>query len=277
MNFSDVLQKFGSKLVIVADQALRTSTLFFEMTDPALQLTPQEYGMLERIGRARYHGELTAGISSMSHAINMDNKSLYHYQKRLLSNHLITKQPIYLKSLKDDQNSTGSLLILSRFYCKIKPKQLLVTDKVVHILKNMPNYRCEMKRLSEIFKNNYKVLRKVFKSTEFRRFVRPDTQVPYRALYPEARRDEYMRKSKMNEKTIRVCELIDPYVNVVACWNNLIEDVEDDEEEEDEGNVKKTISRRYIQIFPRDLKQGLTSQVAYRYRQSILLQRLEMI
>nr|CAH7736082.1 unnamed protein product [Callosobruchus chinensis] len=222
MSLREVLKKFGPRLVIVADQDVRTSALLFEMTDPVLQLVPQEYGMLERIGRGRYHGELTAGMLAISQALNMDNKSMHHYQKRLLSNHLITKQQIYLKSLKEDQNATGNLLTLSRFYHKIKPKQLIVTDKVVHILKNMPNYRCEMRRLSEIFKNNYKVLRKVLKTTEFKRFVRPDIssnlttfynlfqQVPYRALYPEASRDEYMRKSKLVERTVRICELIDP-------------------------------------------------------------------
>nr|CAI5861266.1 unnamed protein product [Callosobruchus analis] len=265
LSLREALNKFGSRLVIVADQVLRTSALLFEMTDPMLQLTPQEYGMLERIGRARYHGELTAGISSMSHALSMENKSMFHYQKRLLSNHLITKQPFCLKSLKEDQNATGSLLILSRFYCKIKPKQLLITDKVVHILKNMPNYRCEMKRLSEIFKNNYKALRRAFKSPEFKRFVKPDIQVPYRAIYPDASRAEYMTKAKTVERCVRICELIDPNVNVVACWNNLIEDVVEEEEDEDEeGKEVDATGEKYFnmnisrEVYMRILQSGKT-------------------
>ncbi|CAH1963347.1 unnamed protein product [Acanthoscelides obtectus] len=235
MTLQDVLKKFGSQVVIVADQCLRTSALLFETTDPVIQLMPLEYGVLERIGRARYYGELTAGFTNIAQALSIENKSLHHYQKRLLENSFITKQHFYFKSVIDDQNSVGSLLTLSRFHCKIKYKNLILTDKVVNILKNMPGYRCETKRISDIFKKNYRTLRKVFKSAEFKRFVRPDISLPYRAVYPNASRNEYMRKSKRGEKMLRVCELIDPNINVIACWNNLMWDEVEDDDDDDEA------------------------------------------
>lgn len=59
--------------------------------DPCLEFTPMHFCILERIGRARYHGEVTQGKISL-HCTGEDPKSLFYYRKTLILHKLITKQ-----------------------------------------------------------------------------------------------------------------------------------------------------------------------------------------
>lgn len=58
---------------------------------------------------------------------------------------------------------------------------------------------------------------------------------PYRVIYPNATKAEYLTKDKpKTEKGIRCYELIDPYVNVIANYKND-DDIDSDDEDEEEG------------------------------------------
>lgn len=50
--------RYGRKLVVVASQKLRFRTLIGSESDPDLKLSDDSYCVLERVGRARWQGEL---------------------------------------------------------------------------------------------------------------------------------------------------------------------------------------------------------------------------
>lgn len=58
MALDTVLEKWGEQLVIVACQEARTEALFGLAVDTHLQISEKHYCVLERIGRARHHGEV---------------------------------------------------------------------------------------------------------------------------------------------------------------------------------------------------------------------------
>ncbi|XP_074040495.1 general transcription factor 3C polypeptide 1 isoform X2 [Leptinotarsa decemlineata] len=232
MSYEEV-ETFGQKLVIVASQYLRTQALLGELSDPCIEMQSVEYCILERIGRSRRLGELTQGNMSISSFFKMDPKSVFHYKKVIYSNNLISKQFFYIKSVVTDQNKIGRLLQLRRFHTPIKLKPLVVTEKVVDMLRKQPGYRMDVNELREIFGSNYTAMLKIFKSSEFRKFVKTDAVYNYRFIYPDAKKSEYMNKSRLGEKIVRCFELKNPYMNVTASWSKELEDSDEDDEDED--------------------------------------------
>lgn len=59
-----LLCRWGEKLVIVASQMLRHRTLIGWEGDPDLKLPDFSYCILERLGRARWQGELQRDLSA---------------------------------------------------------------------------------------------------------------------------------------------------------------------------------------------------------------------
>lgn len=60
------LFRYGRKLVVVASQKLRFRTLIGSESDPDLTLTDDSYCVLERVGRARWQGELQKDLHGQS-------------------------------------------------------------------------------------------------------------------------------------------------------------------------------------------------------------------
>lgn len=77
--------------MIVASQMARRRALMNMDVNPNLELTVMQYIVLERVGRSRYHGEITQGQDSLQ-AVGEDAKSLFYLRKLLHKQRLITKQ-----------------------------------------------------------------------------------------------------------------------------------------------------------------------------------------
>lgn len=60
------LLRYGRKLVVVASQMLRFRTLIGSESDPDLKLSDDSYCVLERVGRARWQGELQRDLHGCS-------------------------------------------------------------------------------------------------------------------------------------------------------------------------------------------------------------------
>lgn len=166
----EVIEKYGQKLVIVASQSARNYALMGCEVSPILELNIMQYCFLERVGRSRYHGEVTQGKLSLS-ALKEDPKSLFYYRKFLLRHKLITKQIHHQRS--GICSSNGSLLHLPRFFVERKPKIIFLAEEVIKILKSKPNYVAEydeIKRKLQI-KN---AIKKLFKTPFFQKVVRTD-------------------------------------------------------------------------------------------------------
>lgn len=174
-----------------------------------------------------------------------------------MKNRLIATQPFIQKI--DGINSTGQLLHLPRFYVEFKPKHILLTEKIIEILKSRPNYMAEYMHIKAQFDVNlHDSVRKLFKMSHFIKFVATDLVifrilkrftvkqnllttfffvqlVPYRTVYPNAPKSEWKMKKKSEERIIKVVQLRDPNMEISEAWLGKI----DSETDSDEGTYIK--------------------------------------
>lgn len=66
MSHAAVEEKYGLCFIIVASQSLRNAMLIPASLPSNIALTISNYCILERLGRARYNGELANGKYSLS-------------------------------------------------------------------------------------------------------------------------------------------------------------------------------------------------------------------
>nr|CAD7425047.1 unnamed protein product [Timema monikensis] len=232
LTLKEVEERWGLKLVLVASQLVRNTALMSKSASPLLELTLMQYCLLERVGRSRYMGEVTQGKVSLQ-LMGEDPKSLFYYRLQLLKHKLVVKQVHHQKS--GVHNCSGSLLHLPRFHVERKPKALFLTERVIQILKERPNYIAEYEEIRQELGLAHS-LKKLFKTFDFQRYVKTDIRLPYRTLYPNAKIEEWKHKGSDKEKHIRVIQLINPNMDVKEIWSRF-EEGYDNEEEEDEPDV----------------------------------------
>lgn len=233
LKHQEVAEKWGTKFIIVGNQKLRESVLIPATVNPQSQLMIIQYCILERIGRSRYNGEITVGKWSLLEIVR-DSNILHYHRKQLLNTKLIVKQAYHQKV--NDQNTSGSLVHLPRFYVEMKPKPMILTEKVVEILKNKPNCMAEYDEIkAELGLKIKDTVKKLLKTADFQKFVNTDLRVPYRTVYPEAEITEWKMKNKDEEKLIRVIQLIQPNIEVSEMW------MKNEEEEEEQGFLDATM------------------------------------
>jgi len=238
LTLDEVIEKYGLSLVIVASQSLRTRALVDVNVNPTLELTIMHYCFLERVGRARYHGEVTQGKLSLA-ALKEDPKTLYYHRKFLLQHKLITKQVHHQKSA--GHCGSGSLLHLPRFYIERKPKMIYLAEQVLEILRSKENGVAEYDEIKRKLGIESSI-KKLFKSSFFQKIVKTDICVPYRTLYPNAEPNEWRQKQDpTKERKIRVVQVLYPDVDVADLWNK-------DEKDDDEDVIELDISKHKYNI-----------------------------
>lgn len=162
--------RYGNTLVLVASQQLRRCALFSPFSDPNVELTDMHYCILERIARSRRLGECTHGKNSIQSIIK-DAKQIFYITKILMDAHMISKQYFYAK--QPGTNNTGSLYHLARLHKDHKIKTEMLTEHIVDILKDQPNYRIEYAELYKML-GSRNLFKKICKTQEFKRFVKTD-------------------------------------------------------------------------------------------------------
>ncbi|CAH0548899.1 unnamed protein product [Brassicogethes aeneus] len=242
LSLEEAVGKYGNKLVIVADQDARKNAIMFEGSDPITELNDIEYGIIERLGRARQYGEITRGHISLQSLIP-DSKSLHHYQNNFIKYDLIRKQVFYIKNLMTDKLRQGRLLHLTRFYNLQKTKRLKIAEQVINLMKTKPNHTIEYSEIRKTFTHNFASVIKVVKSDEFRNHVKTDVFVRYRSIYPNAAVGEWRCGSKNKERHVRVLELKDPSVNISATWQKNDDDSDNDEPQSDFVPGHKSVNK----------------------------------
>ncbi|XP_078042663.1 general transcription factor 3C polypeptide 1 [Augochlora pura] len=224
LTLDEATQKYGNKLVIVASQYARNHALMGEEVTPLIGLSVIQYCFLERVGRSRYHGEVTQGKLSLS-ALKEDPKSLFYHRKLLLRHKLITKQIHHQKS--GGHSCNGSLLHLTRFFVERKPKAIFLAEEVIKILQSKPNCVAEYDEIKRKLRIE-NAIKKLCKTSFFQKIVKTDIKVPYRTLYPNAEPLEWQQQNNPEkEKKIKVVQLLLPSIDVADVWK-------DDVQEEDE-------------------------------------------
>ncbi|XP_014614359.1 PREDICTED: general transcription factor 3C polypeptide 1 [Polistes canadensis] len=222
----EATKEYDQRLVIVASQAAREFALMGDKASSILKLSTMHYCFLERVGRSRYHGEVTQGKISLS-LLREDPRTLFYHRKFLLRHKLITKQTHHQKT--GGHSCTGSLLHLPRFFVERKPKMMFLAEQVIEILKTKKNYIAEYEEVKKKLQIANSI-QKLVKTSFFQKAVRTDLKVPYRTLYPNAEPKEWQRKNDPSkEKVIRVIQLITPDVDIAELLNK--DEIHEDEEQ----------------------------------------------
>ena len=217
-----------SGLVVVASQKLRNKAILGKYYDPLLceELSKLQWCLLERIGRARYLGEATQGKGSLSNITKIPPKTLHYHLKEPERMGLICKQPIYQKIR--GMNAHGSVYSLPRFHVQRKSKSMMLTYKVIKLLKTRPNCMALYPEVIEALNLTQQAIKKLYKHTLFKNNIRSDVRVPHRFLYPDASEQQW-KTAHGEERQYRVMELIKKNMDPEDFW---YEDRKDENEEQ---------------------------------------------
>uniref|UniRef100_A0A3Q1AI97 B-block binding subunit of TFIIIC domain-containing protein n=1 Tax=Amphiprion ocellaris TaxID=80972 RepID=A0A3Q1AI97_AMPOC len=225
INLEEALERFGRKLVVVASQTLRFRTLIGSESDPDLKLTDDSYCVLERVGRARWQGELQRDLHGGS--FKVDARKFHYLRKSLVRHQLVTMQA-YIRRLESGQQQHSILLLLKRFHINRRTKYDVLMEYVSNCLQQSPGQFATMMmfkaQLVSIFLCECLTFRRLFKYMRAAKLIE-FCQYPLEELDPSAGPCTNKNGSKV---LVRCVRLIKPYAK------KGIPDDEDDDDDEDE-------------------------------------------
>ncbi|XP_023153479.2 general transcription factor 3C polypeptide 1 isoform X2 [Amphiprion ocellaris] len=222
INLEEALERFGRKLVVVASQTLRFRTLIGSESDPDLKLTDDSYCVLERVGRARWQGELQRDLHGGSFK-RVDARKFHYLRKSLVRHQLVTMQA-YIRRLESGQQQHSILLLLKRFHINRRTKYDVLMEYVSNCLQQSPGQFATMMMFKAQLQVNESTFRRLFKYMRAAKLIE-FCQYPLEELDPSAGPCTNKNGSKV---LVRCVRLIKPYAK------KGIPDDEDDDDDEDE-------------------------------------------
>ncbi|KFO10169.1 General transcription factor 3C polypeptide 1, partial [Balearica regulorum gibbericeps] len=160
--YTEAVEKWGEQLVIVASQAQRYRALIGWEGDPDLKLPDFSYCILERLGRARWQGELQRDLHSG--AFKVDAGKIHYHRRVLDRNGLITMQSHVIR-LPSGAQQHSILLLLTRFHVDRRSKYDILMEKLSSMLsarsnqmETLGNLRDELGLCERTFKRLYQYM-----------------------------------------------------------------------------------------------------------------------
>ncbi|XP_048252917.1 general transcription factor 3C polypeptide 1-like isoform X1 [Haliotis rufescens] len=224
LSLEDAIERWGDRLVVVASQALRSTTLLGTEAKSTLRIDDIEYCLLERIARSRYNGEVTthSEVTGSLGVFKIESKKLFYHCKKLVKLKLITKQAFCIRDEKGKQLNCR-LMHLRRYFSRIMSKTRMLLETVCKYLESKENHSEVTTIVREDFDLPEVAFKRLIKDKSF--FVVQD--VPYRQFYPDAPEEEFLTKSFLKERNLKVIKLVKPFK----------EEVDDDDDDEEDDRV----------------------------------------
>ncbi|XP_041838036.1 general transcription factor 3C polypeptide 1-like [Melanotaenia boesemani] len=225
VNVEEAMEKYGRKLVVVASQAQRFRALIGIESDPDLKLSSDSYCVLERVGRARWQGELQRDLHGGP--FKADARKFHYLRKSLVKHELVTMQPC-VKPSRNGQQQHSILLLLKRFHVNRRPLYDMMTEYVSNFLQQQPRQLTTLATIKDHLNLNGVLFRRLFKYirvaglTEFCHY-------PLEDLDPSA---EPCTTKNGNKVRVRCLKLIKPYVK-----KGVMDDDDDDEDEDNNSGA----------------------------------------
>ncbi|XP_037545732.1 general transcription factor 3C polypeptide 1 [Nematolebias whitei] len=248
ISLDEALKIYGRKLVIVASQALRFHTLIGPGGDPDLKLSSDSYCVLERVGRARWQGELQKNLHG--NLFNADARKVHYFRKSLIKHDLITTQS-YAERLKTGNTQYSILLLLKRFHVNRRTKYDFLMECVSNFLQQTPEQFATMDML-RVYLNlpDDGTFKRLFNYMRFGKLIE-FCHYPLEDLDPSAKPCTNKNGSKV---LVRCVKLLKPY----AKKNGANAEEEEDEEEDDDDYIG--VRRRHGPFMGRIMERDLLSQ-----------------
>ncbi|XP_044044024.1 general transcription factor 3C polypeptide 1 [Siniperca chuatsi] len=231
VNLEEALERYGRKLVVVASQTLRFRTLIGIESDPDLKLNDDSYCVLERVGRARWQGELQRDLHGCSFKI--DARKLHYMRKSLVRHGLISMQS-HVTRLKSGQQQHSILLLLKRFYVNRRTKYDILMEYVSNLLQQSPGQFATLITLKEQLNVDDGTFKRVFQYMRSAKLIEY-CQYPLEDLDPSA---GPCNNKKGNKVLVRCLRLLKPYTRKGVTDDD---DDEDEDEEDDTGARRRTL------------------------------------
>ncbi|XP_070828041.1 general transcription factor 3C polypeptide 1 [Chaetodon trifascialis] len=228
VNLEEALERYGRKLVVVASQVLRFRTLIGNESDPDLKLTDNSYCVLERVGRARWQGELQKDLHRCS--FKVDARKLHYMRKSLVKHGLVSMQS-HCTQLKSGQQQHSILLLLKRFHVNRRSKYDILMEDVSNFLQQSPGQFVTLVALKNQLNVKDRTFKRVLQYMRSAKLVE-FCQYPLEEIDPSAGPCTHKTGTKVR---VRCLKLLKPYVGKGVADD----DDDDDDEEEDDTGVRK--------------------------------------
>ncbi|NXP02296.1 TF3C1 factor, partial [Thinocorus orbignyianus] len=216
--YIEAVEKWGEKLVIVASQDQRYRALIGWEGDPDLKLPDFSYCILERLGRARWQGELQRDLHSG--AFKVDAGKIHYHRRVLDRNGLITMQSHVIR-LPSGAQQHSILLLLTRFHVDRRSKYDILMEKLSSMLSARSNQMETLGNLREelgLCERTFKRLYQYMMNAGLAKVV----SIPLQDIHPNG--GPYKTK-KGTDVMVRCLKLLKEF-------RKKMEDYHDDDEEE---------------------------------------------
>ncbi|NXT27371.1 TF3C1 factor, partial [Syrrhaptes paradoxus] len=216
--YAEAVEKWGEKLVIVASQDQRYRALIGWEGDPDLKLPDFSYCILERLGRARWQGELQRDLHSG--AFKVDAGKIHYHRRVLDRNGLITMQSHVIR-LPSGAQQHSILLLLTRFHVDRRSKYDILMEKLSSMLSARPKQMETLGNLREelgLCERTFKRLYQYMMNAGLAKVI----SIPLQDIHPDG--GPYKTK-KGTDVMVRCLKLIKEF-------RKKMEDYHDDDEEE---------------------------------------------
>lgn len=225
LSLQQAWDRFGRKLVLVASQRVRFLALIGSESDPDLKLSDESYCVLERVGRARWQGELQRDLHNGSFRI--DSRKIHYLRKSLVRHNLVTVQS-HVCRLSSGTQQHSCLLMLRRFHVTMRSKYDILMERVSNILEMCPEKKCTHLVLRDHLNLEENCFRRLIHYMRSSKLVELFS-APLEELDPEAGPCLTRRGSKVLVRCIR---LLKPYSQKKAPPDD------DDDEDEEQGDAR---------------------------------------
>ncbi|KAI8511588.1 General transcription factor 3C polypeptide 1 [Branchiostoma belcheri] len=221
---ADAVERWNSRLVLVASQPRRERSLFHEGVLPDVEVTDIQYCILERLGRARHQGEVQQDIKM---AFGADPKYLFHVRKGLLQYDLITRQAYSYTTPGGARPRNSVLLLLKRFHATRRSRNGVMMDQLIQLLENRPDKMAVLTDLRGEMDLSMNAFKKIYQALEIQGKVK-GLLVPTKDIYPDPNDPRILSNNRVRK--------------VIRCLK-LVQTAEEDEEggEEDIDDPEQTV------------------------------------
>uniref|UniRef100_A0A8C0G4U2 Ral transcription factor IIIC subunit 1 n=1 Tax=Chelonoidis abingdonii TaxID=106734 RepID=A0A8C0G4U2_CHEAB len=216
--YTEAYEKLGEKLVIVASQVLRYRALIGWEGDPDLKLPDFSYCILERLGRARWQGELQRDLHTGAFKVDAGKM---HYHRRVLDRNGLISMQSHVIRLPSGVQQHSILLLLNRFHVDRRSKYDILMEKLSSVLstrsnkmETLGNLREELGLCERTFKRLYQYM--------INAGLAKVLSTPLQDLHPDG--GPYKTK-KGTDVMVRCLKLVKEF-------RKKVDDYHDDEEEE---------------------------------------------
>uniref|UniRef100_F7CWX1 Ral transcription factor IIIC subunit 1 n=1 Tax=Ornithorhynchus anatinus TaxID=9258 RepID=F7CWX1_ORNAN len=235
---TEAFERWGKKMVIVASQEMRYRALIGLEGDPDLKLPDFSYCILERLGRARWQGELQRDLHNG--AFKVDAGKLHYHRKVLNKNKLITMQSHVIR-LPSGAQQHSILLLLNRFHVDRRSKYDILMEKLTTMLSTRTHQMDTLGALREelgLCERTFKRLYQYMLNGSLAKVV----SIPLQDVHPDG---GPCKTKKGTDVMVRCLKLMKDF-------KRKVEDDHDQDEEDEEEMVAKTVQPVDV-VYERDM------------------------